>query len=149
MACLFLGVNAACGAASEAVSRQRLSFPDPRLQVCGLPWFNEDQPVLRRLPQRMREQLRPPVWELAQQPSGGRIRFRTDSTTVGLIAENPGFSNMHHMASVGENELNLYINRDYLGSAWPDGAGMIAKEWRVGSGRKMRDITLSVLSTRR
>lgn len=56
--------------------------------------FGEDKPALRCLPLRLKDRFRPPVWELAQEPSGGRIRFRTDSTTVGLVAENPHFSNM-------------------------------------------------------
>jgi len=109
--------------------------------VHGLPWFNEDKPTLRRLPLRLKSQFRPPVWDLAQDPSGGRIRFRTDSTKIGLVAENPQFSKIHHMASVGENGFDLYVGQDYLGSAWPDGSGKIAKEWRVGRERKMRDIT--------
>jgi len=58
------------------------------------------------------------------------------------MAENPGFSNMHHMASVGENGFDLYVGRDYVGSAWPDASGKISKEWRVGRERRMRDITL-------
>src|SRR5207248_2105461 len=120
---------------------QSIVFPDARLAVHGLPWFNEDSPVLRRLPLRLNERFRPAVWNLAQQPSGGRIRFRTDSTKIGLIAENPHFSNMHHMASVGENGFDLYVERDYQGSAWPDTAGKITKEWRVGREHKMRDIT--------
>jgi len=123
-------------------ARQHLSFPDSRLEVHGLPWFSEDKPSLRRLPLRLKDRFRPPVWDLAQQPSGGRIRFRTDSTTVGLVAENPYFSNMHHMPSVGENGFDLYVGSDYVGSAWPDSAGRITKEWRVGRDRKMRDITL-------
>jgi hypothetical protein len=49
---------------------------------------------------------------------------------------------MHHMASVGENGFDLYVGRQYQGSAWPDGAGKIIKEWRVGQEREMRDITL-------
>src|SRR5205823_275066 len=101
-----------------------------------------DKPALRRLPLRLKDRFRSPVWDLAQDPSGGRIRFRTDSTTIGLIAENPGFSNMHHMASVGENGFDLYVGRDYVGSAWPDASGKISKEWRVGRERRMRDITL-------
>jgi hypothetical protein len=111
------------------------------LGVYGLPWFSEDKPALRRLPLRLKDRFRPPVWDLAQDPSGGRIRFRTDSTTIGLVAANPRFSNMHHMASVGENGFDLYVGRDYLGSAWPDAAGKMAKEWQVGRQRKMRDIT--------
>ena len=129
-------------AAESSAERQRISFPDPRLAVYGLPWFDEDKPVLRRLPLRLKDQFRPPVWSLAQDPSGGRLRFRTDSTTIGIVAENPKFSNMHHMASVGENGFDVYIGHDYLASAWPDDKGKIVKEWRVGRERKMRDITL-------
>lgn len=125
-----------------APDRLRIAFPDDRLAVHGLPGFNEDKPILRRLPARWQDRLRSPVWDLAQQPSGGRIRFRTDSTTVGLAAHNPGFSNMHHMASVGENGFDLYVDGAYLGSAWPDGAGRISKQWRTGRERAMRDITL-------
>jgi hypothetical protein len=128
--------------AEQMPGRQRIAFPDVRLEVFGLPWFSEDKPALRRLPLRLKDRFRPPVWDLAQDPSGGRIRFRTDSTTIGLIAENPGFSNMHHMASVGENGFDLYVGRDYVGSAWPDASGKISKEWRVGRERRMRDITL-------
>jgi hypothetical protein len=133
-----------CGAlaAETPAARQHIPFPHPNLTVNGLPWFNEDQPVLRRLPLRLKEQFRPPVWDLAQHPSGGRIRFRTDSTTVGLIAENPSFSNMHHMASVGESGFDLYVGKNYLGSAWPDKDGKIVKEWKVGRDRRTREITL-------
>ncbi len=125
-----------------AVARQHIAFPDARLAVQGLPWFGEDQPALRRLPLRLKGQFRPPVWDLAQDPSGGRIRFRTDSRSIGLEARNPGFSNMHHMASVGENGFDLYVGGDYVGSAWPDASGKITKEWRLGRERRMRDITL-------
>jgi hypothetical protein len=128
--------------AEPLAARQRIAFPDARLEVCGLPWFSEDKPALRRLPLRLKDRFRPAVWDLAQDPSGGRIRFRTDSTTIGLVAENPHFSNMHHMASVGENGFDLYVGREYVGSAWPGASGKMAKEWRVGCERRMRDITL-------
>jgi hypothetical protein len=138
-----LSTLACCSAAAETTTtRQHIDFPDQRLSVHGLPWFKEDEPALRRLPLRLKDRFRPPVWDLAQDPSGARIRFRTDSTTIGLAAENPGFSNMHHMASVGENGFDLYVGSNYLGSAWPDNAGKIAKEWKTGRERKMRDITL-------
>lgn len=139
---LFPALGPEYAAAAEAAPRQSIAFPDPRLVVYGLPWFREDSPVLRRLPARLKESFRPPVWDLAQSPSGGRIRFRTDSTRVGIVAENPGFSNMHHMASVGENGLDLYVGRDYLGSAWPDKDGKIVQTWGVGRERKLRDITI-------
>jgi lysophospholipase L1-like esterase len=139
---LVAGVLSPCAGADQPAVRQSIPFPDARLTVSGLPWFSEDSPTLRRLPLRLKDQFRSPVWSLAQQPSGGRIRFRTDSTTVGISAENPKFSNMHHMPSVGENGFDVYVGHDYMGSAWPDAAGKITKEWRVGRERSMRDITL-------
>ncbi len=140
---LYVPFVSKCVAADEnSPPRQRIAFPDARFTVNGLPWFDEDKPVLRRLPARLKEQFRPPVWGLAQDPSGGRIRFRTDSTIVGVVAENPSFSNMHHMPSVGENGFDLYVDGRYAGSAWPDAKGKIAKEWRVGAERRMRDVTL-------
>ncbi|MHC1766187.1 MAG: SGNH/GDSL hydrolase family protein [Verrucomicrobiia bacterium] len=128
--------------AESRAPRQRVPFPDARLAVHGLPWFKEDQPVLRRLPLRLKESFRPPVWNLAQSPSGGRIRFQTDSTSLGIDAENPGFSNMHHMPSVGENGVDLYVDGAYLGSAWPDANGKIVKEWSIGRSASLRQITL-------
>jgi len=136
------GVVGRAASTETNTALQHIPFPDPRLVVYGLPWFQEDKPALRRLPLRLKDKFRPPVWYLAQDPSGGRIRFRTDSTTIGLVAENPHFSNMHHMASVGENGFDLYVDGGYLGSAWPDAAGKIVKEWKVGQERKMRDVTL-------
>lgn len=138
----FLAGGFAADPGTGAAQSQSISFPDPRFSVHGLPWFQEDSPVLRRLPARLEARFRPAVWSLAQQPSGGRIRFRTDSTTVGVTARNPGFSNMHHMPSVGENGFDLYVNGEYLGSAWPDAKGQIAKTWRVGREPLPRDITL-------
>jgi hypothetical protein len=122
---------------------QPFAFPDTRLEVFGLPGFaQEKSPVLRRLPEQFKGSVRPPVWSLAQDPSGGRIRFATDSKTIGITAENPGFSNMHHMASVGENGFDLYVDGRYFGSAWPDSAGKIVKEWTIALERKMHEVTI-------
>jgi hypothetical protein len=128
--------------AAPAETLQRIPFPDPRLAVYGLPGFNEDHPILRRLPARLKDTFRPPVWDLAQDTSGGRIRFRTDSTTVGLVAENPFFSNMHHMTSVGENGFDIYVGHEYFGSTWPDATGKMAAEWRIANQRQMRNVTI-------
>src|ERR1051326_3547909 len=122
---LLLAVFCRTANGEPAADRQHIAFPDPRPAVCGLAWFDRDNPVLRRLPLRLKERFRAPVWDLAQDPSGGRLRFRTDSKTVAIIAQNPGFSNMHHMATGGENGFALYVDGEYLGSAWPDGAAKI------------------------
>lgn len=57
--------------------------PDPRLPVHGLPWYAENSGEAIRLPQRLKASLPPAVWNLGLSPSGGRLRFRTDSTRGG------------------------------------------------------------------
>ena len=119
-----------------------IPFPDPRLAINGLPWFEEDKPALRRLPARLKGTFRPPVWSLAQAPSGGRIRFRTDSTRIGIVGQNPNIGVMHHMTSIGQSGFDLYVGNDYLNSAWPDKDGKIEKVWQAGAKPAPRDITI-------
>jgi len=126
----------------DSAESQHVAFPDDRVVVSGLAWFNEDKPVLRRLPARLKDSFRAPVWGLAQQPSGGRLRFRTDSSRVGIVASNPGSGTMHHMTSIGQSGFDLYLNGEYLNSAWPDKDAKIAKEWGVGKGGELREITI-------
>lgn len=126
----------------ESPDSQRLAFPDPRIVVSGLAWFEEDKPVLRRLPARLKESFRPAVWSLAQQPSGGRLRFRTDSSRIGIVASNPGTGTMHHMTSIGQSGFDLYLDGEYQNSAWPDKDGKIAKEWAAGAAAGPRDVTI-------
>ena len=126
----------------DSSDAQHIAFPDARLKVSGLAWFDEDQSVLRRLPARLKDTLRPPVWSLAQQPSGGRIRFKTDSTKIAIVAQNPDTSTMHHMTTVGQSGFDLYVNGEYLNSAWPDKNGKITKEWSLGTKPELRDLTI-------
>jgi len=126
----------------DSSEAQHISFPDARLTVNGLPWFEEDKPALYRLPVRLKESFRSAVWSLAQQPSGGRIRFRTDSTVIAIRAQNPDTSGMYHMTTIGQSGFDLYVDNEYRGSAWPDKSGAIVKEWTVGQGGVQRDITL-------
>ncbi len=123
-------------------ANQQIQFPDPRLPVFGLGWYAEDQPRLSRLPERLKPTVNAGVWGLAQQPSGGRVRFRTNSKGLSLRAENPAFSNMHHMASVGENGFDLYVDGQYRSSVWPDAQGKIQANWTLGSEALVRDVEI-------
>ncbi len=143
---LTLAAAAPAGAQSttllDSPEAQHVAFPDPKLVVSGLAWFEEDKPVLRRLPARLKESFRPAVWGLAQSPSGGRVRFTTDSARIAISAANPGTGTMHHMTSIGQSGFDLYVNGEYVNSAWPDKDGKITKEWTVGKAGEPREITL-------
>ena len=137
-----LSAGAAAQSVADAADALHIKFPDDRLQVNGLAWFTEDRSVLRRLPSRLKDTFRPPVWELAQQPSGGRIRFRTDSTRLAVVAHNPDTSTMHHMTSIGQSGIDLYVDGEYRNSAWPDAKAQIIREWALGEEPRMREVTL-------
>ncbi len=127
------------GAAPDA---RVVPWTEAPVQVNGLAWFADDRPVLRRLPMRLKDTFPADVWGLAQQPSGGRLRFRTDSTRLHLRAENPGVSRMHHMTTVGQSGLDLYVDGEYRGSAWPDDKAQIERQWTLGNSQTPRDITV-------
>ena len=128
--------------ASGADTRVEIPFPDPRLVVAGLPWFEENDHRLARLPMRLKDTFRPPVWSLAQQTSGARIRFRTNSPTISITAKS-GTGQSHHMTKIMQNGLDVYVDGRYIGSAWPDGKGQINRSLGpLGPAAEFRDITI-------
>src|SRR5436190_3435047 len=90
---------------------------DSRLDIDGLPWVSENQGALIRLPNRLKDRLPPAVWELGQSPSGGRIRFRTDSTRVAIKLAYPSAPNMANMHAFGQTGVDLYIDGVYYSTA--------------------------------
>jgi lysophospholipase L1-like esterase len=90
---------------------------DPRLEVNGLPWLAENKGELIRLPHRLKDQLPPAVWNLGLQPSGGRIRFRTDATRLAVKLEYPSKPNMANMHAFGQTGVDLYIDGVYSSTA--------------------------------
>ncbi len=87
------------------------------VEVDGLPWFAENGGELFRLPVKLKDTYRKPVWELAQSPSGGRVRFRTNSGTLAIrleYPEPPGMSNMH---AFGQTGVDLYADGVYRDTA--------------------------------
>jgi lysophospholipase L1-like esterase len=94
-----------------------LPLPNPQMEVDGLPWYGENGGEFFRLPASLKDTYRKPVWELAQSPSGGRIRFRTNSTALAIrleYPEPPGMSNMH---AFGQTGVDLYADAVYRGTA--------------------------------
>src|ERR1700719_1226447 len=97
-----------------------IQISNERVEVNGLPWYLENKGELVRLPRRVKDTYRKPVWDLAQSPSGGRIRFRTNSTALTLrleYPEPPGMTNMH---AFGQTGVDLYADGVYRGTAIAD-----------------------------
>lgn len=94
-----------------------IPFPDARLPVSGLAWLAEHPQELIRFPPRLAESLPKAVWNLAQSPSGGRIRFRTNTNRLAIRLEYPSAPNMTNMHAFGQTGVDLYLDGAYLSTA--------------------------------
>jgi hypothetical protein len=92
----------------------------PEVEIDGLPWYSENGGELFRLPVRLQNEFRPPVWSLAKSPSGGRIRFRTNSSTVAVRLEYPSPPEMANMHAFGQTGVDLYLGGVYMATAVAD-----------------------------
>jgi lysophospholipase L1-like esterase len=114
--CLLISAALSLVRAEEPPLRWLL-LPNPQMEVDGLPWYSENGGELFRLPAKLKDTYRKPVWDLAQSPSGGRIRFRTNSSTLAIrleYPEPPGMANMH---AFGQTGVDLYADGVYRGTA--------------------------------
>ena len=91
-----------------------LKLDGGQIEVNGLPWFKENKGSLSRLPLRSKDQFRPAVWSLAQSPSGGRLRFRSNTRLVAVRLEYPGPPNMANMHAYGQTGVDLYVDGEYF-----------------------------------
>jgi lysophospholipase L1-like esterase len=81
---------------------------DPRFFMRGLAWWAKNRGRFCRLPLKAQNQVRQPVWNLAQCPAGAHLAFRTNATAFGVRVRNSTAEHMNHMASTGSNGLMLY-----------------------------------------
>ncbi|MBI2686506.1 MAG: SGNH/GDSL hydrolase family protein [Acidobacteria bacterium] len=94
-----------------------LAPQDAKFTINGLPWLAENKGELIRLPRRLEAELPKPVWNLGLSPSGGRIRFRTNSTQIAIRVEYPSPPNMANMHAFGQTGVDLYIDGSYRSTA--------------------------------
>src|SRR4051794_9689394 len=84
------------------------------MEIDGLPWFERNGGDFYRLPKSLEKQFPPAVWKLSKSPSGGRIRFRTDSTALAIRVEYPGAPDMKNMHAFGQTGVDLYADGAYV-----------------------------------
>ncbi len=131
---------------AQETTLQWMPVMSAKIHVAGLPWFTENRGEFWRLPARSRDTFPKAVWNLALDPAGGRIRFRTDSSTVALRLEWPHPPGMRNMHFFGQSGVDLYVRDTYWGTAAPDKDATPGKVYEHvyfrGQPRVMRDITI-------
>lgn len=127
-------------ARAENEPTQHISFPDPRITVSGLGWWQE-QPKLQRLPDRLKNEVPSKVWQLAQAPAGVRLRFRTNTVNLG-IAATTGTYKLAPSPPTALIGMDVYVEGRYLGSALPDDKAVLKKQWTLGTEAAMREVEI-------
>ena len=133
---LMLVVLALTGApAAGAPVVHWVTFPDPALEVRGLPWFSANAPELWRFPAGAKGRVPGAVWARAVAPDGGRIRF--SSTTSRLLIRAQTMPNQ-----VKPCFIDVYVDDGFAGSAKVLGAPPAEFELFTGRDRAMKSITI-------
>ena len=119
-----------------------IDFPSKEFEVNGLPFWQENSPDLFRLPKSIKDRVRKPVWNLAQSPSGGRIRLRTDCTALHIRLVYPHKGNMTNMHVFGQCGVDLYIDNTYVRTAAPRDSTYLDFTYFENRPAQMRNLTI-------
>ncbi len=119
-----------------------IDFPAQEFEVNGLPFWDENQPDLYRLPKSLKDDVRKPVWRLSQSPSGGRIRLRSDCTTLAIRLLYPHKGNMKNMHTFGQCGIDLYVNDTYVRTAIPKDSTFVEFTFFDERPKEIRNFTL-------
>jgi lysophospholipase L1-like esterase len=124
---------------------------DKNLKVYGLPWFAENNGLFYRLPVREQENITETAWWMSKCPSGARVRFKTDSTSLKLKI-NHGMEEssriaMWHMGAAAVSGIDLYLGPPQDNLFWmttipKDGSNEYEHTYFTSKSRQMREFTL-------
>jgi hypothetical protein len=96
-------------------------FPDPRIDVRGLPFFAENSPNLWRFPKRAQGVVPNAVWGVSGNCSGGRLRFRTDATQLALRIGFPPPRDRANQSRIGRMGLDVLVDGQPWTYCCPEG----------------------------
>ena len=119
-----------------------IDFPKPCFEVRGLPWFEENAPALWRLPGRAKGRVREPVWNLARFPSGGRVRFSSDTSQLSIRVDAAEGVPRRNMSAFGSRGFDVYVNGVYWSSAGADVPGEAELQFFEGADRSEKEVTI-------
>ncbi len=138
-------VATATSSGAEIESTEDLQwFPatDSRFVVSGLPFFQENEGKWWRFPRRAETQVPPLVWRLSKCPSGGRIRFRSDTTALAVRLAYPSLPGMRNMHAFGQAGVDAYVDGQYIASVAPRSSTQVEAFFFKNVEKRVREYTL-------
>jgi len=109
--------------------------------VYGLDGYKTDKRFIR-LPLNQKNVLRKVVWDLSKNPSGGRIKFKTNSNAIYIEAISKGIKTPANMTGIMKNGIDIYVNDIYYGSTYPNKDYSIKKLFEFQKDNDFNEITL-------
>lgn len=101
------------------IERDNIAFYNPQntpFEIYGVFYENGKY---RRMPQAVGESVNEGVSVLYTNTAGGRIRFKTNSSYVAIVAKMDGLGKMPHFAFTGSIGFDLYVGDEYCKSFMP------------------------------
>ena len=100
---------------TDAVWRSALESP---FSVHGVT-YDSDLGMFLRMPKEVSAKVSPQVRGLSERTSGGRVRFKTDSSYVAIHCTAPAFAPMPHMPLTGSHGFSVYADGVFAGKVTP------------------------------
>ena len=101
--------NLAVATAVNAPDLKLYDVRKPPFQLYGF-YQPQTEPVFKRMPTAVAEQVNPGVRELHLHTAGGRVRFSTDSPYIVIKAVMNNVNRMIHMPRTGSSGFDLYLD---------------------------------------
>ena len=76
--------------------------------LCGQAWQDELKGTYFRLPDRCKEKVRTPLWDLSRSSAGLSIAFRSNASMIKVRYHVTGGFSMAHMPATGKSGVDLY-----------------------------------------
>jgi len=119
-----------------------ISVSDSRIELNGLPWYKHNGKKMMRLPKELEGELPDIVWSLSKNTSGVRIRFRSDTTSLGISADYDFIDTGVNFSPIGRHGIVLYVDGKCWGPIYPYTEKHVEKKYFEDIEKKFREFTL-------
>ncbi len=106
-------------AVSASIHKDGMVFLDADDQPFCVYGVYRENGKYRRMPEEVAKTVTPGFYTLHSNTAGGRVRFRTDSPKIAIIAKMEGLGIYPHFAFTGSAGFDLYVDKDYAATFVP------------------------------
>lgn len=120
---------------------KKLTLNDHAFEINGLPWFKHNGGHFWRLPYGLKDRVSKALWEKSCNTSGGRIRFSSNTTLLGLLTEYLMDAASPHF-NIGRLGIDLYVDGIFWNNVMPQHSGINEGVFFEFASRKHRQFTI-------